>query len=184
MVMRYKLLEHPFYQQWSRGEITRSQLSAYAHSYYEFVRLMPVFWEQALNGLGADAKESSDVINDEKSHTLLWENFRSKFEPCGHPGMNDLNEAFLSMNASRLLGAVHAFETQQPEVARTKSEGLLKHYGFGADETGYFDAHLNEAEHIKFGITIAEKYADRNEFEAGFAEGSRLVYDALDRFLA
>ncbi len=184
MEMRFKLLDHPFYQQWSRGEITRSQLSAYAHSYYEFVRLMPVFWEKALEGLGVDEKESIDVINDEKSHTVLWENFRSKFEKRGHPGMKDLNEAFLSMNASRLLGAVHAFEVQQPDVARTKTEGLLKHYGFGANETEYFDAHLNEAEHIKFGLKIADKYADRSEFEAGFAEGSELVYNALDRFLA
>ena len=182
--MRFKLLEHPFYQQWSRGEITRSQLSAYAHSYYEFVRLMPVFWERALEELGADEKESIDVINDEKNHTVLWKNFKSKFEPCDYPEMKDLNEAFLSMNASRLLGAVHAFEAQQPEVAKTKTEGLLNHYGFGKDDTGYFDAHLNEAEHIKFGLKVADKYADRIEFEAGFAEGSRLVYNALDRFLA
>lgn len=42
MNLKHKLLEHPFYQTWEKGEITKQQLSAYAKSYNEFITNIPV----------------------------------------------------------------------------------------------------------------------------------------------
>ena len=35
---RWNVLEHPFYQRWSRGELTRGELAAYAGQYRHAVR--------------------------------------------------------------------------------------------------------------------------------------------------
>ncbi len=183
MNKQFRLLEHPFYQQWTKGEITRDQLSCYARSYFDLVKMMPVFWENAVKGLKAESGESDKVIKDERFHIELWREFMAMFEGNDHKEMEDVVEEFMSMSPSKLLGAVHAFEVQQPDVARTKAEGLVKHYGFRKDETKYFDEHLNEAAHIQFGSALAEKHADTKEFADGYAEGAKIVYHALDRFL-
>jgi pyrroloquinoline quinone (PQQ) biosynthesis protein C len=91
--------------------------------------------------------------------------------------------AFDAMPASRLLGAIHAFELQQPEVAATKKEGLLRHYGFRPDRLTYFDEHLNEEKHIAYGLGLAERYVDPAEFSEGVRSGAALVYDSLDEFV-
>ena len=87
------------------------------------------------------------------------------------------------MNPSELLGAIHSFEVQQPEVAKTKKEGLLNHYGFSEADTTYFDEHMNEAEHIEYGRKLANDFAVKSDFEKGFSRGSEIFYNALDRFL-
>ena len=87
------------------------------------------------------------------------------------------------MNPSELLGAIHSFEIQQPEVAKTKKEGLLKHYNIDESKTKYFDEHMNEEEHIAYGKMLSQKFADKSDFEKGFKRGSEIFYYALDRFM-
>lgn len=181
--MKFKLLEHPFYQKWSTGEITVNQLTDYAHSYFDFINMIPAYWARALEGLGVTDAESLKIINEEREHAELWKEFMKRYKCVIFKGLDDINEAFGTMNPSELLGAIHAFEIQQPEVAKSKIAGLKKFYGFKDKETEYFDRHLEEAEHINFGNKIADAYANRSDFEKGFQRGSELVYFALDRFL-
>ncbi|MDD5362639.1 MAG: iron-containing redox enzyme family protein [Ignavibacteria bacterium] len=183
MKLKFRLLDHPFYQKWSKGEITEHQLADYAHSYYDFVSMMPNYWAKIIESLGVADKISLNVIKEEDEHVKLWEDFMRKYKCAIFTGMDDLNEAFSSMNPSELLGAIHAFEIQQPEVAKSKIEGLKKYYGFKEGETEYFDEHLDESEHINLGEKIANECSDRSDFERGFNRGSELVYFALDRFL-
>ena len=86
------------------------------------------------------------------------------------------------MNPSRLLGALQAYEVQQPDVAATKKEGLIRHYGFSASDLTYFDEHQKEEAHIAYGCRLAERFADTREVDEGFAEGAELVYRSLDCF--
>jgi pyrroloquinoline-quinone synthase len=183
MKLKFKLLDHPFYQKWTKGEITEHQLADYAHSYYDFVSMMPVYWTRVIEGLGVKNEKSTDVIREEEKHVILWKDFMDKYKCVIFTGMDDLNEAFRSMNPSELLGAIHAFEIQQPEVAKSKIEGLKKYYGFKEGETEYFDEHLDESEHINLGEKIANECSNKGDFESGFKRGSELVYFALDRFL-
>jgi hypothetical protein len=60
----------------------------------------------------------------------------------------------------------------------------LTHYGFEEGDLGYFDEHQKEEGHIAYGRSLAERYADGKEFEAGFARGAELVYASLDGFVA
>lgn len=86
------------------------------------------------------------------------------------------------MTPSELLGALQSFEMQQPEVAATKKEGLLRHYGFLTDDLRYFDEHQREELHIAYGRSLADRFADPAEFDSGFASGSELIYHSLDEF--
>ncbi len=180
MELKHKLLEHPFYQSWSCGHISRDQLARYAGSYAEFIGEMPAYWGKIADGLGADART---VVAEETAHIALWEKWSARL-PAAHdaPRMSELLDGLAGMTPSALLGAVHAFEIQQPGVAHTKKDGLIKHYGFSAEDTVYFDEHLNEQAHIEFGEKLARTKANAAEFKAGFEKGAELVYRSLDLF--
>jgi pyrroloquinoline quinone (PQQ) biosynthesis protein C len=183
MKLKHKLSEHPFYQLWNKGEITQDQLSKYSYAYLELVEQIPALWSQSVNGLNAVSDESEKVVLEESSHIPMWNQFKSKLNCENYPSMKDVNEELFKMNPSELLGAIHSFEVQQPEVAKTKKEGLLNHYGFSEADTLYFDEHMNEAEHIEYGRKLANDFAVKSDFEKGFSRGSEIFYNALDRFL-
>jgi pyrroloquinoline-quinone synthase len=183
MKLKNKLLDHPFYKLWTTGKITKEQLAKYSHSYYELVKQIPVLWSKSVKGLNAESSGSEKLIQEESLHIAMWEQFKSQLDCDDYPAMDDINRELLKMNPSELLGAIHSFEVQQPEVAKTKKDGLLNHYGFSEEDTVYFDEHMNEEEHIKFGKSLAEKYANKDDFEYGFSKGSEIFYHALDRFL-
>ena len=42
-IAKYDLLQHPFYQAWTAGELDREDLREYAVDYYEHVRAFPTY---------------------------------------------------------------------------------------------------------------------------------------------
>ena len=184
MILKHKLLEHPFYQAWGKGEITKEQLSSYAASYNEFISMVPEFWNIVISTFDSKSKDGLKILKDENSHIGLWQKWSEKLPvTVQYPSMNNEINAFANMNPSELLGAIHAFEIQQPEVAMTKKEGLMKHYGFEESDLIYFDEHINEAEHIKYGDSLAKNFANYSDFERGFEKGSEIIYKSLDKFI-
>lgn len=180
----YRLLDHPFYQAWTKGEVSMSQLANYHKSYSEFIELMPQFWQKINDGFQVDTAEAREVVEDEKSHIDHWAKWAHRLpETDSYSRMSDVIDTLKEMTASELLGAIQAFEMQQPEVAETKKAGLLEHYGYEESDTTYFDEHMEEEEHIAFGNDLKEKYAVQQEYENGFATGAKLYYDALDLFM-
>ncbi len=176
-----QLLDHPFYQAWSHGTVTREQLARYARSYAEFIAEMPAYWSRIGRSFGAD---TAKIVAEETVHIELWEKWPAELPvPATYPRMTAVLEAFAAFTPSELLGAVQAFEVQQPGVARTKKDGLVAHYGVAEADTRYFDEHLNEQAHIDFGRRLAEAKAEPAEFQRGFQRGAELVYHALDPFL-
>lgn len=99
------------------------------------------------------------------------------------PKIEELFKHLDAMNSSELLGALHCFEIQQPEVARTKKEGLIKYYGFNEKDLIYFNEHIDEDEHIKFGKMLSEQYANKDDFIKGFNQGADILYKTLDLFV-
>ena len=43
------LLNHPFYQTWSDGELTRDALAGYSKEYYQLVKAVPIFMTQLMD---------------------------------------------------------------------------------------------------------------------------------------
>ncbi len=183
MELNKRLLEHPFYQSWSKGTVTMDQLAKYSKSYADFIELMPSYWERITTGLNANTEDSLKIINEEKSHIELWSQWSDLLPATDtYPKMTELLNAFELMSPSELLGAVHAFEIQQPEVAVTKKEGLLKYYGYNESDLNYFDEHVNEQDHIDFGDKL-KPMANQQEFINGFNVGQELIYSGLDLFV-
>lgn len=184
MELKHKLLDHPFYQAWTKGEISLEQLAKYHSSYNEFIELMPTYWQKIIDSFNENSKFAESVVKDETEHIALWQEWNSKLPKVDtFPRMNDVIEELDAMTKSELLGAIHAFEMQQPDVAVTKKEGLLCHYGYETAELKYFDEHMNEEAHIAFGRNLAKHHADEAEFQRGFDRGAELFYNALDKYL-
>ncbi|MCX6147296.1 MAG: hypothetical protein NTW25_08620 [Candidatus Kapabacteria bacterium] len=184
MELKYKLLDHPFYQAWTMGEVTFEQLSKYHRSYNEFIELMPVYWDRINKGFNLTDSDSKRIVEDETRHIGQWQIWLDKLPQTeSFPKMEEILSTFANMTPSELLGAVQAFEMQQPEVAFTKKEGLLKHYGYNDVELVYFDEHMEEAAHINYGLSIKDKYANAEEFQRGFDKASEVLYNGLDLFL-
>jgi pyrroloquinoline-quinone synthase len=139
---RWNVLAHPFYTRWERGELTRDELAFYAGEYRHAVA--------ALAGAAATAATLTgpDHAAEEAAHVDLWDGFSSA---CGggadRPPLEETQACAAAWtSASDPLEAVailYAVESGQPEVSRTKLDGLVRHYGFSSDAEGtaYFRLH-------------------------------------------
>ena len=179
------MLEHPFYRAWMAGEVSAATLAGYHRSYHEFIRRVPGYWQRVIDAFQPEFPGEHPVVREERRHILLWEEWGKRMAPPpAFPRLDTLTDALDAMTPSQLLGALQSFESQQPEIASTKKEGLLRHYGFSPGELAYFDEHQNEEAHITFGRNLAARHADRGEFEDGFVRGSELLFASLDSFQA
>ena len=182
--LNYKLLDHSFYQSWNRGEITRTQLSQYAHSYLLFIEELPQLWSKIFQSFNLETQWHS-IVDEEIEHIELWNIFKNKLDKqSSFPSLQKLVDILYSLSPSELAWAIHAFEVQQPEVSVSKKQGLLDHYGMTEKDTVYFDEHMSETEekHIRFWKLIESKSC-KSEFESGFQKWSEFFYKALDVFL-
>jgi len=184
MELKYRVLEHPFYQSWTKGEITLDQLAKYHKSYAGFIENMPVYWQKINDTFNPESTFGKKVVADETHHIELWEKWAPKLPAVNEfPTMQSIIDELDAMNPSQLLGAIQAFEMQQPEVAKTKKEGLLCHYNMTEAETVYFDDHMEEEAHIAYGASLKARFANQEDFEVGFNRGAELFYKGLDMYL-
>jgi pyrroloquinoline-quinone synthase len=168
-----RLLDHPFYQAWTRGEISPDTLAAYHKAYTAFIKRIPSWWSTAAAGAGDFSPLARTIIQEEESHIPLWEAWGKSLPPSASvTNLQSTIDAF----------ALQAFEIQQPDVARTKKEGLLQHYGFSPDVLTYFDEHQREEKHIRFGARLATRVNEK-EYKEGFTCGAELIYKSLDAFV-
>ena len=183
MRIQPRLLDHPFYQAWMKGDISVETLSAYHRSYLRLITRIPGFWRRVLKSFQPGFRGEHSIVADERRHVILWKAWGRTLPPP--PRVHSLTHLLRSldaMNPSELLGALQAFEIQQPEVAKTKKAGLMRHYGFRASDLEYFDEHQREAAHIEFGSLLARDCAVRRDFKNGMARGAVLLYGSLDIF--
>jgi len=138
---QYDLLQHPFYLAWNEGKLTKEQVAVYAGEYGSFIQLISQGWQVA--GEQAIAKE-------EEEHYTLWKKFAESLETKNMGAtieqVNDLVSSATNnfTTYAGALGALYAFEAQQPNTASSKLKGLRKHYSqWRADET-YFTIHQSD----------------------------------------
>lgn len=140
---KWSLLEHPFYRAWTMGELPEQHLKLYASEYAGFIGMVAKGWE---------ACGDHEIAAEEVEHYDLWKVFAKSL------GNSDVNTTINEVNTlveaceknyenySTALGALYAFERQQPATAQSKLEGLQTHYqGLNADET-YFKIHVDDEE--------------------------------------
>src|SRR4051794_37686224 len=157
---RWNVLEHPFYQRWTAGELTRAELAEYAAQYRHAVVAL------------ADAAEAAgdeEHAREEREHVALWDAFA---DGCGSVAADASSETRECTDAwtagsDRLehLAILFAIESAQPAIAQTKLEGLTKHYGFDeGPATEYFSLHAErDHEHAEHSRELLEKLATHED---------------------
>lgn len=159
LIRERSILQHPFYQAWEKGELTRAQLAAYARIYYPHVRAFPEYIEAAMARTEDPAirAELQDNLDDELGnpapHDELWLAFARGMgadteqvsSAEAHPAAQKIVDTFRGLadrSVAAGLAALYAYESQQPEVSCTKIAGLRGHYGIEDSSTlEYFEVH-------------------------------------------
>ena len=169
-IAKYDLLNHPFYQAWSAGELTTQDLKFYGEQYYQQVSNFPTYLTSLHSRLPEGAMRRDVLANayEEDSgpcpHSELWLRFvdgmggtrRGLYlENAGEgpdiarktpiPEVNDLVNTFrtLAQQApiASAFGAFFAYESQVPRIASEKLKGLKQHYGADDRTCSYFALH-------------------------------------------
>jgi pyrroloquinoline-quinone synthase len=159
-IARYDLLQHPFYQAWSKGELTRDELREYASEYWHHVSAFPTYLS-ALHARLEDAPLRRTVIEnlaDEeglpagRAHSDLWMDFATGMgadsgavrnrvlQPETAALIAHFGSAMQDAPASAL-ASLYTYESRVPAIARTKAEGLKQHYGADQATSRYFALH-------------------------------------------
>ena len=159
IVTRHDINEHPFYLAWRAGTLPRAKLAAYACEYAPFVESIELGWRCL--GLPEHAAAEGE-------HARLWSEFRDALGrsagatcPEAKALVDDVRRSFA--DPVEAIGALYAFEAQQPATARSKLEGLRTHYAFPEDKSTYFRVHADdygEREQLRrlyTGLTQAER---------------------------
>jgi pyrroloquinoline-quinone synthase len=175
------ILEHPFYLRWSAGELSAQELSCYAGEYRHAVT--------ALADASACAAEKASSVHapalrahaaEEASHVGLWDQFaRAAGAPSanGGPMLAETEECVRAWTQGEdlleHLAVLYAIEASQPEVARTKLEGLSTLYGYAAEGPAveYFTTHeLRDVEHARETGMLIDELMARVEDPSGKAD--------------
>jgi pyrroloquinoline-quinone synthase len=161
-ISQYDLLQHPFYQAWSKGELTRTDLKEYAAEYWHHVSAFPSYLS-ALHAGMPDGEERREVLRNlaeeegvdaplARPHSDLWMDFAegmgaTKNEVRGRavqPEMTALIAQFRALMQEKpavAMAALYAYESRVPGIAKTKAEGLAAHYDTTGAPARYFTLH-------------------------------------------
>jgi len=131
-----RLLDHPFYRRWSRGEVSVEELRAYAAQYRHFEAMLPEHLDAVAERAATPALREAARRNraDESTHLALFDAFAAALgvtaPEAPSPAMQRLLDVYA---AARVRGGVEgfaallAYEAQSPGVAASKARGLREH---------------------------------------------------------
>jgi pyrroloquinoline-quinone synthase len=135
---KWNLLKHPFYQAWSAGTLPVDALKVYASEYGAFIGTLSEGWT-TLN--------DAETAHEEQEHAEMWQDFASALgAKVAAPQISETKSLVATAQAlfaspAAALGAMYAFEAQQPATAQSKLDGLKTHYKLPAEVEPYFEVH-------------------------------------------
>lgn len=193
------LLKHPFYQAWSRGELSQDILRDYAAQYYQQVQSFPRFISRVHTQCPEIAARKvllENLVDEEihgTDHPALWMQFA---EGLGTTSEAVKNEKPLPETEAMVdkyyhlaqrdwrdgLCALYAYECQVPEVSASKIEGLKKFYGINDEKTlEFFTAHQEyDVGHSNQVAALIEKYVEPESAERATKEARDVLWGFLD----
>ncbi|WP_421655535.1 CADD family putative folate metabolism protein [Leptothermofonsia sp. ETS-13] len=201
------LLTHPFYVAWTEGKLTRDHLKHYAIQYFQNVLAFPTYLSAvhfntpALgNSVAVRQEILENLIEEERgdnNHPALWQRFAMSLgateaelaETVPLPTTTNLIETFrnLCLNSPFYAGlaALYAYESQIPEVAAVKIDGLKQFYGMtNAEDYKFFSVHEKvDVWHTEAELKLIEQYADTPEKQTEVLAVAEKAAGALWQFL-
>jgi pyrroloquinoline-quinone synthase len=172
------VLEHPFYERWSAGELSADELAHYAGEYHHAVVALASASRSAADlvdpvserGLRGELEEHA---REEEDHIALWEDFASAVGGAPSPNPNPETLTCVDVWAGDpqrplldSLVALYAIESGQPAISATKRAGLSTHYAVQeGPATAYFQLHEHlDIEHAEAAKTlISERLQEADE---------------------
>jgi pyrroloquinoline-quinone synthase len=181
---RWNVLEHPFYERWSAGELSRADLALYAGQYRHAVVALADAAAGAARAASADDRaELAAHAGEEAAHVALWDAFADAAgadgDAAAEPETAECADAWAGEGRDLLghLVALYAIESAQPAISRVKADGLREHYGFASGPgTAYFDLHaVRDLEHAAEGRALIAERLDGADEDALVAEAERVL---------
>lgn len=195
------LLQHPFYEAWAAGTLSREDLSFYAGQYWRQVEAFPGYLETIAERLPDGPSKDAVLTNlaDERDddHPGLWLDFAealgndrattasSSIEPETATCVGTFAEAASTASPAFAMGMLYGYESQTPKVAETKIAGLRDFYGVEGLGTKYFQLHgeldVQHSSEMADAIeAIATDDRSRADAEAGARAGAEAIWGLLD----
>jgi pyrroloquinoline-quinone synthase len=154
------MLSHPFYQMWSEGKLDRAILAEYAKQYYAHVRAFPTYVSAThanCDDITVRRMLLENLMEEERgdeNHPELWMRFAEGLgvaredvraaELLDHTKESVARFKAITRRDDHIEGvaALYAYESQIPEVSRTKREGLKAFYGMDDERAvSFFRVH-------------------------------------------
>ena len=203
-VMQHSMLKHPFYVAWSEGKLSKEVLQEYAKQYYAHVSAFPTY-VSAVHSHCDDLETRQlllENLNEEEqgaeNHPELWLRFaesvgvtrdevrNAELLPATKDSVARLQALTQSADYREGLAALYAYESQIPEVAKTKRAGLKEFYGVD-DERGvaFFRVHesidlLHQEVEQRILAQECSSSADRERVTAAASAGAQALWSFLD----
>jgi len=181
---RWNVLEHPFYERWSEGRLTREELASYAGQYrHAVVALADAAANAAAAAEPAIRVQLDEHAAEEAAHVDLWDDFGAAIgADAGAPAEPETQEcarAWADPDRGFLptMVALYAIESGQPPISHTKAQGLREHYGMATGPgVAYFDLHARrDHEHAAAERALIEPRLEGADGEALLAEAERVL---------
>ncbi|HKP35609.1 MAG TPA: CADD family putative folate metabolism protein [Pyrinomonadaceae bacterium] len=159
-IAKHAMLSHPFYQLWNEGKLDITTLREYAKQYYAHVKAFPTY-VSAVHSRCDDLKVRQLLLENlveeergEHNHPELWLRFAeglgvsrddvktAELLPSTVESVQQLKSLTSSPDYVQGIAALYAYESQIPEVARTKREGLQEYHGITDERAvSFFTVH-------------------------------------------
>jgi pyrroloquinoline-quinone synthase len=207
-IERHSMLKHPFYQAWSNGELSLETLREYSKQYYAHVANFPMYLSAVHSNCDDQPTRQlllENLVEEEQgppaSHPELWLRFAAslgaareevqaaELRPETVESVARLRSLTRDSHYVEGVAALYAYESQVPDVARSKREGLAECYGLtdpGAVE--YFSVHeeadirhsADEREIIARGCPTREDQERALRAAEGAAQAMWLFLDGVE----
>ncbi|MEZ0325178.1 MAG: iron-containing redox enzyme family protein [Fimbriimonas sp.] len=158
IIARHDLNAHPFYQEWRMGTLPTEKLTDYAGEYGRFVATIAKGW---------DTVGEAHYADEEREHELFWNDFKAELG-CDKLSNRTQTEVLVSAadnlfaTAPEAVGALYAFEAQQPHTSRSKLDGLNEHYNMSDKAKHYFVVHADDVHEVE---DLAKKVGNMSDAE-------------------
>ena len=173
---RWNVLEHPFYERWTKGELRPDELAVYAGEYRHAV----VGLARASEAVAALEPELAGHAAEERAHVDLWERFAAAAgttpdDPRPESVACEQAWAGEGRDLDGHLAALYAIESAQPKISKVKADGLREHYGF-SEGVEYFDLHARrDVEHAAQERALLEPRLADADVDALIAEAEAVL---------
>jgi pyrroloquinoline-quinone synthase len=203
IISQHYLLTHPFYIAWTEGKLTRQHLQHYAEQYFHHVLAFPTYISAVHYNtphLAVRQELLENLVSEEQgenNHPALWRNFAIALgaTPDGLETSEKLSSTEQLINTFRRvclnspfyagLAALHVYESQIPQVAAVKIDGLKRFYGMeNPADYEFFSVHQTaDVYHAESTASLIETYAVTPEQQAEVQQVAATAASALWQFL-